>query len=183
MHQQPPKIPLLRSVSSANAAQVDAPSGRTVYRIALPPSVSAAARSGLRGRLGQQAREPGRCADHGPVTGIDVGKRDIAAFRQLGHLALADPFPGLGRGELRADHHYRDVIAALVGKPDHAARDPFRHRDRSRPDGLLAPVAHTAGVRPLESAPPRPAHPAILDGKAAEVWLAVWTGEAADEDD
>src|SRR6266568_2060672 len=84
MHQQPPKIPLLRSVSSANAAQVDAPSGRTVYRIALPPSVSAAARSGLRGRLGQQAREPGRCADHGPVTGIDVAHETLLLFASSG---------------------------------------------------------------------------------------------------
>ncbi len=59
----------------------------------------------------------------------------------------------------------------------------FRHRDRSRREGLLGRVVQIGGVRPLEFAPTREGHRAILDGKAAEVWLAVWTGEAADEDD
>src|SRR6266704_7125568 len=107
-----------------------------------------------------------------------LANETLLLFRRLGHLALADPFPGPGRGELRADHHHRDVIAALVGQPDHAARDPFRHRDRSRREGLLGRVVQIGGVRPLEFAPTREGHRAILDGKAAEVWLAVWTGEA-----
>ena len=37
MHQQPPKTPLLRSTSAANASQVDSSSARTVY-LAMKPS-------------------------------------------------------------------------------------------------------------------------------------------------
>ena len=79
------ETPLLRSASSAYAACgcVERPD-----RIPHCPSSShglrCPARSGLLSRLRQQARELGRRADHGPVTGIDVDKRDVLALRHLG---------------------------------------------------------------------------------------------------
>lgn len=69
-----------------------------------------------------RSRELGRRADHRPVTGADVDKRDLFTLGQLGRLAVLDPLLRLGRGELRADQRYRDIIAALVGEPDHCAR-------------------------------------------------------------
>lgn len=47
------------------------------------------------------------------------------------------------------EHHHRDVMAALVGQPDHAARDPFRHRD--------ARAAPTSPVSRWDGWPPKPA--------------------------
>jgi hypothetical protein len=67
------------------------------------------------GSLREQARKLGWRADHRPVPGIKVEKRDVLAPRQFGNLAVVDPFLGLRWGELRADQYHGDVIAALVG--------------------------------------------------------------------
>src|SRR5580704_15678979 len=129
---QPRRLARNRQAGSARVPAAARPPHRALIKARSLEERRGTARSGLLSRLRQQAREIGRRADHGPVPGIDVEKRDGLALRQLGHPAAADPLPGLGRGELGADEYHRDVIATLVGEPDHSASDPFRYRDRSR---------------------------------------------------
>src|SRR5579884_2629523 len=114
-HQHPPKIPLLRSTSSANAGQVEESSGRTVYEVCpvccvccvfgvIAPSCSRL--------VGRRREEPGQLGGPGenrPMARVDVDELDVLRVGQFRHLAGRDPLARLGRGEFGAHDDDRDV--------------------------------------------------------------------------
>src|SRR4051812_15892468 len=101
MHQHPPKMPLLRSTSSAKASQVESSSGRTVY------DTSNASGDRLR-RFGEQLGQGHGLGEHRPVTGVDVDEVETLGTGQLGQIAAVDPLLGLCGTELRAHEHHGD---------------------------------------------------------------------------
>src|SRR6478609_5468483 len=103
MHQHPPKIPLLRSTSSAKASHVEASRGRIVLGIV--ESFRARAVSALFSCGSEELGELDRLADHRPVARVDVDKVKVLGLGELGYVTGADPLLSLGGSELRAYEH------------------------------------------------------------------------------
>src|SRR5215467_2117272 len=86
MHQQPPKIPLLRSTSSANACHVEESSGRTVYANCVSESFRMPAMASSLASRNVHIRNPrdrnGNCARDGRCYPAGVNDVEQCADRE-----------------------------------------------------------------------------------------------------